>query len=222
MQILGLSFKDGHYFVDIEGEKWLYDTGSPASFGKKENLILDGKQFDIGNNYMGLNTITLSQFVGLPCAGLLGADIIGQFDHILDSKSETLTISEGELSHDGKLVPMDEFMGIPIISVTILGQSFSMFFDTGAQVSYFQEESLFNFPKAGSFTDFYPGLGQFETEIHNVPVSIGGTEFTFRCGALPDLLSQMLFITEVSGIIGNELLANRTLGYFPRRNALYI
>ena len=41
-----------------------------------------------------------------------------------------------------------------------------MFFDTGAQISYLQDDVLDTFPSAGPVTDFYPGVGQFQTETH--------------------------------------------------------
>jgi len=48
-------------------------------------------------------------------------------------------------------------MGIPIVTARIADRDYRMFFDTGAQFSYFQEDSLSNFPYAGSVTDFIQG-----------------------------------------------------------------
>ena len=41
-----------------------------------------------------------------------------------------------------------------------------MFFDTGAQISYFQSPSLKDFPSNGTVKDFYPAIGEFETETY--------------------------------------------------------
>jgi hypothetical protein len=70
--------------------------------------------------------------------------------------------------------------------------------------------------------DFYPGFGQFDTTTYNVDVSLGGVPFTLRCGALPDPVAAALMKANTQGIIGNQILAGRMVGYFPRRRLLVI
>jgi len=220
MTKLPLIFEDGHLFVELEGNLWLFDTGAPESFGEAENLTIADKQFNIDNSYMGLTVEKLSQFVGVQCFGLLGTDVLGHFDHILDCTKGKLTVSTDELSYIGQSIPLFEFMGIPILNVRIANCEYKMFFDTGAQISYFQDDSLVDFPVAGSITDFYPGVGQFQTDTHQVPVELGDTTFRLRCGTLPSLLGATLMMAGTQGIIGNQILANQVIGYFPRRSAL--
>lgn len=222
MTVLPLRFRNGHIFVELAGGLWLLDTGAPTSFGAWSSVSFAGEEFDVERTYLGLTVATLSQFVGLPCAGLLGADVLGRFDLVFDIASARLTVTTGELEHGGTVVELDEFMGIPIVTARVGGRDYRMFFDTGAQVSYFQDDSVAQFPSAGSVTDFYPGLGQFETDTHWVPVSLGSGEFTLRCGTLPGLLGMTLMMAGTKGIIGNELLLSRTVGYFPRRRVLIL
>jgi hypothetical protein len=117
--------------------------------------------------------LSLSELVGIDCRGLLGADVFGCFDQIIDLPGGRLTLDSGELEHPGHAIELGEFMGIPIIPVTVAGKTFRLFFDTGAQVSYLQDDALETFPSAGVMRDFYPGFGEFETETHNVPISLG-------------------------------------------------
>jgi len=215
-----LILKDGHPFVELEGRLWLFDTGAPTSFGDVQSITIDGEQAALGSNYMGLSAETLSRFVGVQCSGLLGADILGNFDHILDCASGTISVSKSELPHSGQRLSLSEFMGIPILTARIAGHDYRMFFDTGAQISYFQDDSLAEFPDAGSVTDFYPGVGQFHTDTHQVDVALGTISITLRCGILPGLLGATLKMADTQGIIGNQVLVNRIVGYFPRRNAL--
>ena len=222
MNTLPLQFRDGHLFVELGGELWLLDTGAPTSFGTSRSLTIAGEQCSLGTNYLGLTAATLSQFVGVPCVGLLGADILGRFDHLFDSTAGRLTVSTAELSHSGQTVCLDEFMGIPIVMARVGGRQHRMFFDTGAQISYFQGDSLTEFPSAGSVTDFYPGVGQFQTDTHDVPVSLDGVLFTLRCGTLPGPLAMILKTAETEGIVGNAILSNRTVGYFPRRRRMIL
>jgi hypothetical protein len=97
-----------------------------------------------------------------------------------------------------------------------------MFFDTGAQISYFQHEALASFPGAGRLKDFYPGFGEFETDTHDVEVTLGGTECHLRFGRLPDFVGMTLLMAGAGGIVGNEVVKNRRVGYFPRRHLLVL
>jgi hypothetical protein len=220
MTTLPLVFNHGHLFVKLEGNLWLYDTGAPTSFGAAESLRFAGEQFELSSSYFGLTAATLSQYVGVECSGLLGADVLSRFDHILDTVGGNLTVSTAELSYDGQSVRLDEFMGIPIVPARVGGSDYRMFFDTGAQISYFQDDSLTKFPSAGCVTDFYPGVGQFQTDTHEVPASLGGVAFVLRCGSLPGLLGATLMIAGTQGIVRNQILNARISGFFPRRNLL--
>jgi hypothetical protein len=111
-------------------------------------------------------------------------------------------------------------MGIPILTARISDSDYRMFFDTGAQISYLQDDAITGFPPAGSVTDFYPGVGQFQTDTYQVQVGLGDCAFTLRCGTLPGLLGVTLMMADTSGIIGNQITENRVVGYFPRRNVL--
>jgi hypothetical protein len=193
---LPLQLRDGHLFVELRGELWLVDTGAPASFGTSRSLAIAGEQFSLDPSYLGLTATVLSQFVGISCVGLLGADVLGCFDHLFDTAGGWLTVSTGDLPHSGQSIPLDEFMGIPIVNARVGGRDYRMFFDTGAQISYFQDDALMEFPAAGSVTDFYPGVGQFQTDTHEVPVSLGGVEFTLRCGTLPGTLDMTLMMAD--------------------------
>jgi hypothetical protein len=235
MDSLPLQFLNGHVFVELDGEFWLLDTGAPKSFGTSRSLIIAGKEVKVERtSYLGLPDLTaatLSQFVGVPsCAGLLGADVLNLFDHIFDSAGAKLTVSTAELSHGGQTtVPLDEIKGIPIVKARVNGSDYyyRMFFDTGAQISYFQNKRVIAaFPSAGTVTDFYPGFGQFPTDTHWVPVLLDGVAFKLRCGTLLSRLDMTLTdlfrMASTEGIIGNEILCNRIVGYFPRRRMMVL
>jgi len=218
-----LNFRDGHLFLETDGQLWLFDTGAPTSFGSQSALSLAGETFQLTDGYMGLTASTLSDLVSVECAGLLGVDILGQFDFVLDLSHGpigTIEISSGILELAGKSVHIDEVIGIPIVTVRIGGADYRMFFDTGAQISYFQHDSIVDYPSAGAINDFYPGVGKFQTETHNVNVALGETEFTLRCGTLPDLLAATLMVADTTGIIGNQVIMGLRFGYFPRRGVV--
>jgi len=217
-----LRLRDGHLFVELEDGPWLLDTGAPSSFGRSPTLRIAGHESRVPSNYLGLNADSLSGFVGTTCQGLLGTDILNRFDLLLEVEHERLTISDSELPLEGHALPLEQFMGIPIVSAQVAGQTHRMFFDTGAQVSYFQGETLTDFPEAGPLDDFHPGVGRFRTETHLVPVTLAGIDFELRCGTLPGLLGTMLTMSGTTGILGYSILHHRPAGYFPRRKILVL
>jgi len=220
MTTLPLKYLKNHLFVECEGQLWLLDTGSPASFGDNSSVKIAGQDFRVDSNYLGLDAAAISRYVEIECGGLLGADLLGHFDHLIDISGQTLTVSTAELVHEGAEVPLDFFMGIPIVPVAINGSDYRMFFDTGARFSYFQDDSLEDFPAVGSVTDFHPGFGQFQTLVHEVPVELGSFPFNLRCGSLPDLLALTVGMGGAKGIIGNAVVKDRVVGFFPRRGLL--
>ena len=193
----------------------------PASVRKK-TVTLGGEKFKIPASYMGTDAAQLSDFADHPTCGLLGADVLNQFDVLIDIDQHQITFSKEEMSLEGTSLTLDAFMGIPLLDAEIAGACYRMFFDTGAQVSYFQHRSLSSFPPAGSLSDFYPGYGQFETETHQVEASIGGQAMLLRFGSLPKMLAAGLVMGGAKGIIGNEILPGQVTGYFPRRKQLVL
>jgi hypothetical protein len=215
-----LNLVDGHLFVEAGDKLWLLDTGAPTSFGVTSEIGFAGEQFALKAAYMGLTAERLSEYVRVPCAGLLGTDVLGQFDLIIDGLGNTVRVSRDTLTHAGSPVELDSFMGIPIVEVRIDDSKYRMFFDTGAQVSYLQDDVLEAFPHSGAMQDSYPGFGEFRTEIYDLAVRLGARAARLRCGRLPALLGASLMLADVQGILGNEILAGGSVGYFPRRHLL--
>ena len=86
-----------HFFLEKDGKLWLLDTGAPQSFGCEAKLELAGLTFDIQGNYMELTPAQLSEFVSVDCTGLLGADVWGSFDILLDQEGKSILVSTGSL-----------------------------------------------------------------------------------------------------------------------------
>lgn len=220
MQELPLAFSSSHLLMTMEGQPWLLDTGSPSSFGDAGAITLDGQEFPVASDYMGLSGKLLSGYLGQSVAGLIGTDILNSIDVVVDIGRGLATFSRDCFDLRGDVLQMEEFMSIPIIEVKIGGQVHRMFFDTGAQISYFQDDSLSSFPARGVLKDFFPGVGEFETQTHDVPAGIGSMGFLLRCGRLPGLFGMTLGLANATGVVGNEVCAGHQLGYFARRGFL--
>ncbi|MCK9263296.1 MAG: hypothetical protein RBR09_13490 [Desulfobulbaceae bacterium] len=113
-------------------------------------VTLENETFRVGSSYLGLTADTLSGFVGVYCIGLLGAGVLGQFDLILDMPNGKVVISTSELEHNGTSMSLGEFMGFPVLTGQIRGRDYRMFFDTGASISYIQNDEIRTFfPDSG-------------------------------------------------------------------------
>ena len=220
MSMLELKFLERHLYLSLGDQLWLFDTGAPQSFGEGGKLSILGKEFPVASSFMGLDANKVSEHAGVQMQGLLGADIINHFDYRIDVQSESIEISVDEIEMGESPLQIKEFMRIPIITAEIGGAQYSMFFDSGAQYSYFQEDDLSSFPSLGKVSDFYPGVGPFETDTFSVPMKISSVDISTQCGKLPDLLAMTLSMANTSGIIGNELLLDRVVTYSPKRNLI--
>ena len=93
-------------------------------------------------------------------------------------------------------------MGIPIIELVVNRQLLKFFLDTGAKLSYLSEDFTSGYSSVGIEEDFYPGVGQFETECYDIPTSLGDIDFVVRYGNLPFMLQMTLMLGGTDGIIG--------------------
>jgi len=215
-------FRNNHVFVEIAGALWVYDTGADSSFGNQDTGLL-GPVEEVPKLYAGrFSAEDISGFIGETVAGIIGADIINRYDHLLDLGSHRLTVSDGDLTSPGRPQPLEFFMGVPMLKSRIGGEQHNLFFDTGAQISYFQGDAPAGSPDAGPLEDFFPMIGTFNTSTRLISIGLNGLNHTLRCGQLPGLMGMALGMAEVSGILGNEVMRGRVTGYFPRRKQLIL
>ena len=217
-----LTFVNDHVFANINNQEWLIDTGAPTSFGLSNSLEINGHEFELYSNYLGLSAKELSMHTGHVVHGLIGTDVLNQFNVVMDYDNEKIAFSNEEVAMKGIEIPMRKFMGIPIINVGIDGQNRKMFFDTGAQISYWQGSCINAYEPVGTMKDFYPGFGEFETKVYSIDIELEDKPFNIRCGVLPNQLEMALSMGGTEGIIGNEIMKNRVVGYFPKKDQLVV
>jgi hypothetical protein len=217
-----LNFKNNHLYVEIGGSLWVYDTGADSTFGNQPVNLL-GPAEEIQSHYAGqFSAADISGFLDETVAGIIGADIINRYDHIIDLKKNILTVSDGNLTSVGTAQPLDFFMGVPMLPAKVGNTPCNLFFDTGAQISYYQGDAPSNAPDADTLQDFFPLIGEFETPTKMIPIELTGVQHTIRFGKLPGMMGMALKMADVSGILGNEVMRNRITGYLPRRNELVL
>jgi hypothetical protein len=169
---------------------------------------------------MGISPESLSTSVGTPINALIGADILNQYDILIDPTTHALNLSEDELPLAGRSLELDNFMGIPIIEATVGHDVVRMFFDTGAKLSYLDSDRTNAFQSVGTERDFYPGLGEFSTNAYDIPIILATETIVLRVGNLPQLLQMTLMMADTAGILGTAILRTHKVTFAPRRKTM--
>ena len=222
MKVFKYNYDSGHILFDVNGLVVLFDTGAPNSVGSGSFSFIDN-DYDLQNNYMGLTTSTLSEYIGTQVDILMGADIINNYDICIDSMGNKITFGENlSIDEYENVLDIKDFMGIPIIDVTVEGKSMSMFFDTGAHLSYIEPSITNNYSSAGEKEDFYPGVGTFKTNTFDILTTIGKREMTVKYGVLPEMLQMTLMMADTQGIIGTEIFKYYKCVLSNKRKTLFL
>ncbi len=216
-----LRLSQGHLLARIDGQEWVLDTGSPLSFGDPGAIELAGERNPLARSGAGVDARALSGFLGEACAGLLGTDLLGRFDHRFDVAGGSWTLAGEELALEGG-VPLAAplCLGVPRVQAEVSGRTLEAFFDTGAWLSYLPEDCLEGCPGEGTVQDFLPAFGTFEVETFRVEVGLGAWRGSLRCAALPEAIALLLGLTGTEGILGSEVLTGQPVLWSPRRGWL--
>lgn len=217
-----LHLNHGHLFIEIDGGDWLVDTGSPTSFGDGGAVALCGQPHHVATGYGPVTIDWVREMVGCKCAGLLGGDILNNYDFVFDLAGGSLLVTEEDLEATGVAVPLEGVMGVPIITVGVGSHSMRMALDTGAQHSYLQHPAIEEYPKGEIVEDFAIGEGTFQLQLHAVPIRLGGVELTLPMGTRIDGSVAAITAFGLHGVVGLDLFKGRVVTYCPRRSTVYI
>jgi hypothetical protein len=208
----------GHLILDVEGQPCLFDTGTPFSLGD-ESIRLGHSEFELHDNYLGVTTADISEQLGCTIEAVLGADVTQALNITINPQLRTIGFCKAP-SEGAILIPMRQFMGIPILTISIEGQLLRVLLDTGAQLSYLPREVLQLHQAAGNRVDVYPLLGSFHTDVYNLPLTLGGQSLMLEFGEPPEQLRVMLEVANVDGILGADFLDHFTTSISVRDQAL--
>jgi len=217
-----LQLVNGHLIGSIEGKSVLIDTGVPVSVSDQAEWYFLHEVHQLPQEYMGVTLDYLSKMVGARVDILMGADILKTFHVTLDLFGRRINFSSRPLFISNNRIPMTIFMGVPSALFTIAGSEIQMFVDTGAKLSYVDHKIASQYTPIGKERDFYPGMGEFETSVFDIPFQLGQLNFNLRCGVLPPLLEKTLLVTGNNGIIGSELYQRYMVDLAFPENAIYL
>lgn len=220
-----------HLILEIDQGMWLLDTGAPESFGSIDKLEIDNQSYGIASDYMGFDNEKISEALGENIVGLIGGDILNNYDSYWDLSLNRISFSKESIEYEGNPIALDFFMGIPTLKVNLRGATYKWFFDTGAVISYVTEQIEEWESPVDQYDDFYPGYGDFSTEVFEDEITLDALEgegdlkalrMKIKCGVLPSMLGMSLAIADCSGILGLSALNHQSFLYAPRRKKLIL
>ena len=195
----------GHLVFDFLGQLVLLDTGSQTSFGTQEHWDFLGRQLTLPPNFMKISPEYLSQFIGVPIEILLGMDVLKDLYFQINTRESMITFSEFRFRSSPITLLLETIMDVPYTEIHMNGETHNVFVDTGAKINFLRKEALVGLEPVDTEMDFYPMVGEFETEVYQIPVDIYGKTHMMRCGVLPPLLEMAFTASGVEGILGTEL-----------------
>lgn len=197
---------DKYIFAEIPDlGRALIDSGSFISISDVPAINILDKSFSFKKSIMGQSISTISDLIGTGVNALIGSDILTRFDTFIDIEKGELTLSNKPLEIGGESLNLNYFMNIPSFNAEIEGESYKFLFDTGAVLSYINNNIAEKYEVTGEDTDFYPGFGKFKTETRRINTKIGSKEIPFTFGTLPEILELSFGLTGADGIIGSEI-----------------
>ena len=208
---------DKHLIIEDNGKTYLIDTGSPCSIFDGDVLEFLGQTCH-KNNMMALAAkvmpTDISSLLGMHVDALIGNDILKHFAICFNYGQGEITFSdEGLTLPDAIAIPIDTSFGVPKAKMSLLGNEGLFFLDTGAKISYVNSATTSGLTPDETDTDFYPGVGDFETS----------KTFRVRYGNLPKLLEfSLIGLSGTKGVIGYDFFNNFKVLIDYRANQLYL
>lgn len=222
---LPLELHAGHPYLNIDGRRWVLDTGAQESFGETASHPLEAS-LPFVQKHGDIDAEVVSRHLGVPVAGVIGADFLNRHDHRLDFPSGRYDASNEQASsgHEHTLSFPDQLLGLPTIKARIGEDEGDFLFDTGAQISYHLGRPPTGHVPGEEIWDFWLGQAdtRFRTPTYEAEVCFTDYATTLRFGEPPFALRQFLRGLGLRGVIGIDLIARNVSWYAPRRRSLKI
>ena len=202
-----LTIHNNHLLFSSGGKICLLDTGSPVSIGNIPNINLAGNSYPLQMEQWGLTIEQLSSMVEAEFDILIGGDILRNFIFTIDYNNKKLMIETEFIKNATDILRIELIGGVPAIPATAGQEKLTLFWDTGAKISYLPQTVKRTEIETEVIVDFYPGFGTFQTELGKAPIKIQNREYLITTGVLPESIQQVVSSMGADGILGNDILS---------------
>ncbi len=147
-------------------------------------------------------------------ARLFGHDFFAANRVLIDWPARQLhLLDRNQPQQDGVAIPIELVMGVPVVTGRSSRGVVRAVIDSGASISYVPAALVEGLTPIGRRRDFYPGFGEFETDVWRVRAEIGGRRLTIQAGVLPPTLHEMfeLLLGPDGWIVGSDFFRGRKI-----------
>lgn len=221
---------NNHYVVEIDGQKFLIDTGSPISFWIShaiKEITINGNKYPLQNRPINLEVDEILNLVGVMVDGFIGMDIISKTSLTIYSGRPKGSIEFSEvpdkminelIENNYKYTEVPMTTRWPLMVQVGSNQKTGKFIiDTGAKYGYgvsglFYEQTAFD-----HVSDYNPSLGHLDSDIFHLEIVIGGQKKTIDVcsnSTVASILTNMgaLMIGSVSSLYNQVCSLNTKKG----------
>jgi hypothetical protein len=157
----------------------------------------------------------VGEHIGRRVDWLLGHDFFAANRVVIDWRARQTHVLFGRSITDsrGFTIPIELVMGVPVVTGRSTHGRVRAVIDSGASLSYVPANVVQGLTPIGKRSDFYPGFGEFETDVWRVRAEIGGRRITISAGILPPMLQLMfgLILGANGWIVGSDFFRNRVM-----------
>lgn len=209
----------GHLLSIIDERLVLWDTGAPASVGRRgiDRFVVASRTVPLTYRYFGVDVTHIGQ--AIPAADqpiafdiLAGMDVLGTMPVAMDLRAGTITFGASAPADPAIDIPLQSALGVPVVPIRLKdGLPRLALFDTGACVSYLHSALWQDGPDAVDGWDFFPSYGRFEVRMRPHQVTLGNEALCINAACLPVELEQPMLSERRPMILGSELLRDYRL-----------
>jgi hypothetical protein len=215
-----MEMREGHLVVRHDAQALLLNTGCPVSMGHRTSFEFLDLEIPALQRYHGITVQQWSEVIGINIDVVLGSDVLGSHAVAIDSEAGRVVFDDAAARPNARGAPLETVAGMPVVEVGLAGGRRRLLFHTGATLSCLRDVDTRAHPCVGVARDSYPGLGEFATELRQVPLVFGDQPVSLECGQLPPPLERALRLTDIDGIVGTNLLRTFSVGWGSRFSEL--
>ncbi len=213
---------NGLLLTQIGADRYLIDSGWPASISAGSSIQIGSRRFDVWSRLGTVDAAEVSRKVGEPVAGILGADILSQFDVLMDVRRGILALDENTMPWPGKVIPADFRSGVPVLSVVIGGAPARLVLGTGTKHSFLKEKLAAHGDPVGKAVETLLGLADVEMDLRQVVILLGGASLAVRAGSPLPTLECLRVVPDLDGTLGAEFVLSKRVAFSARQGIVMV